>query len=336
MSKRVLKILLFFFIFFILIYFGIYFYAKSSPKLSIEGANGYYIYDSNGEMIKNSSRDWASLPNISQNLINATVSAEDKNFYHHHGFDILRIIRALMINVKNKSNTQGASTITQQLSKNLFLNFDKTWSRKMKEAFITMRLESHYNKDEILEGYLNTINYGGIFGIENASMYYFGKNSKDLSLAEASILAGIPKNPSKYSPLINFDESKKRQKIILNSMVKNKYITPSVAKDAYNESLTFKRGKDDDEEKMIMYYQDAVTDELKKIDSIPTSFLETGGLKIYTNFDKKAQKILEDSFNKNITNENIEVASVIMEPKTGKIIALTRIRKWIYTIDNLY
>ena len=323
MSKKALKILLFFFIFFILIYFGIYFYAKVSPKLSIEGANGYYIYGSDGEIIKSSSRDWATISDISPNLLNATVSAEDKNFYHHHGFDILRIIRALMINVKNKSNSQGASTITQQLSKNLFLNFDKTWSRKMREAFITMRLESHYSKDDILEGYLNTINYGGIFGIENASMYYFGKSSDILSLGEASILAGIPKNPSKYSPLVNFDEAKKRQKIILNSMVKNKYITSDMAKNAYLEELTFKRGKDDDDEKMIMYYQDAVTQELSKIDSIPSSFLETGGLKIYTNFDKKAQKILEDSFNKNITNNNIEVASVIMEPNTGKIIALT-------------
>lgn len=323
MWKKALKILLFFFVFFILVYFGIYLYAKESAKLSIEGANGYYIYGSDGENIQSSSRDWASLSDISPNLINATVSTEDKNFYHHHGFDILRIMRALMINAKNKSNSQGASTITQQLSKNLFLNFDKTWSRKMREAFITMRLESHYSKDEILEGYLNTINYGGIFGIENASMYYFGKSSSDLSLGEASILAGIPKNPSKYSPLLNFDEAKKRQKIILNSMVKNKYITSDMALKAYEETFSFKGRQDDDDGGMSMYYQDAVRHELSSIDSIPSSFLETGGLKIYTNFDKKAQKIIEDSFNKNITNNSIEVASVIMDPSTGKIIALT-------------
>ena len=239
------------------------------------------------------------------------------------GFDALRIMKALIINVKNHSNSQGASTITQQLSKNLFLNFDKTWSRKMKEALITIRLESHYSKDKILEGYLNTINYGGIFGIENASSYYFGKKSDSLSLAEATILAGIPKNPSKYSPLVNYNESKKRQRIILDSMVKNKYISKSEADKAYLENLNFKRDSGDDSLKMVMYYQDAVLKELSEISSIPSSFLETGGLKIYTNMNDKAQKILEDSFNKNVTNEEIEVAGALMEPKSGKILALT-------------
>ena len=111
-----------------------------------------------------------------------------KTFYKHHGFDFLRIIKALFVNLKSGENLQGASTITQQYSKNLFLEFDKTWDRKIKEAWITIRLESHYSKDDILEGYLNTINYGGIFGIENASKYYFNKSAKDLTLAEASML----------------------------------------------------------------------------------------------------------------------------------------------------
>ena len=322
-SKKGLKFFIFFSMIFLLIYFGIYWYAGKTDKLSIKGANGYFLYDINDEIYTTGSSEWTKLSDISSNLKNATISIEDKNFYNHQGFDFFRICKALMINVKNKSNSQGASTITQQLSKNLFLNFDKTWSRKMREAWITLRLETHYSKDKILEGYLNTINYGGIFGIENASNYYFGKKSSDLSLAEASILAGIPKNPSKYSPLTNFEEAKKRQKLILNSMVKNGYISSDEANKAYGEELIFKKGVDDSSLKMVMYYQDAVISELKKIKSIPSSFLQTGGLKIYTNLDNDVQKILEDSVNKNITNPDIEIASIIVEPNSGKILALT-------------
>ena len=322
-SKKGLKFFIFFFVTFLLLYFGIYWYAGKTDKLSIKGANGYFLYDINDEVYTTGSNEWAKLSDISSNLKNATISIEDKNFYKHQGFDIFRIVKALMINLKSKSNSQGASTITQQLSKNLFLNFDKTWSRMMKEAWITLRLETHYSKDKILEGYLNTINYGGIFGIEDASNYYFGKKSSDLSLAEASILAGIPKNPSKYSPLTNFEEAKKRQKLILNSMVKNGYISSSEGDNAYNEELIFKKGIDDNGLKMVMYYQDAVISELKNIKSIPSSFLQTGGLKIYTNLDNNVQRILEDSANKNISNPDIELSSVIVEPGTGKILALT-------------
>ncbi|MBR3199155.1 MAG: penicillin-binding protein [Bacilli bacterium] len=320
--KRLFIFLLFFFLSLIITFFGIYLYAKTTTKLSIKGANGFYLYDSNNELYNGGSKEWVNLKNISENLIEATISAEDKNFYKHKGFDILRIMKAMMINVKNKSTSQGASTITQQLSKNLFLNFDKTWARKMKEAWITVRLESHYGKNEILEGYLNTINYGGIFGIENASNYYFGKNSSSLSLAEASILAGIPKNPSKYSPLINFSEAKKRQKMILDSMVKNNYINTFDADKAYNEELVFKRSENDNL-KMLMYYQDAVMDELSNISSIPSSFIQTGGLKIYTNLDIGLQKTLENCSDKNISNPNIELAGIIMDPESGRVLALT-------------
>lgn len=304
-------------------YFSIYLYAKKTPKLSIKGANGYYMYDIENKIYECGSEEWVTLNNISTDLKNATIASEDKNFYHHQGFDIKRIFKALFINVKNKSNSQGASTITQQLSKNLFLDFDKTWSRKIKEAFITIRLETHYSKDKILEGYLNTINYGGIFGIQNASNYYFGKNSKDLTLSEASILAGIPKNPTKYSPLINYEKSKERQKSILNAMVKNGYISKVEAEKAYEEKLKFAKDEKEDKQKMMMYYQDAVMDELSSIKSIPSSFIETGGLKIYTNLDTKVQKSLEESSNKNITNENIQLSAVVIEPKSGKVLALT-------------
>ena len=214
--RKKLLIIICIFLFFCASYLGIYLYAKMSPKLAIDGANGYYLYDNNEKLYTGTaSEDWIDLKQISPNLINATIAAEDKNFYKHQGFDFPRIIKALFINLKARENKQGASTITQQYTKNLFLDFNKTWKRKLKEAWLTIRLESHYTKDEILEGYLNTINYGGIFGIENASVYYFNKSAKDLTLAESTILAGIPKNPSTYSPLLNELKSKERQKLIV-------------------------------------------------------------------------------------------------------------------------
>ncbi|MDE5563851.1 MAG: transglycosylase domain-containing protein, partial [Oscillospiraceae bacterium] len=135
------------------------------------------------------SKEWIGLDDISEYLVNSTVYTEDKNFYKHFGFDFLRIGKAMMTNISNRSTSQGASTITQQYAKNLFLDFDKTWKRKWDEMWYTMRIEATYSKKEILEGYLNTINYGhGKYGIENASKYYFGKSAKDLNLAEASLL----------------------------------------------------------------------------------------------------------------------------------------------------
>ncbi|MBR3209779.1 MAG: PBP1A family penicillin-binding protein [Bacilli bacterium] len=324
MKKNWILILFILFLFSIFFSFGgVYLYAKMTPKLSIKGANGYFIYDNEDNSINSSSNDWVNLDDISTDLINSTISIEDKNFYKHFGFDFLRILKALLINVKNKSNSQGASTITQQLSKNLFLDFDKTWSRKVKEAFITLRLETHYSKDKILEGYLNTINYGGIFGIERASNYYFGKKASELDLAESSILAGIPKNPSKYSPLLNYNKAKERQKLILDSMVKNSYISSLEAEEAYNEELIFKRDDEENNSNMILYYQDAVLKELSSISSIPSSFIQTGGIKIYTNLDVKTQRILEECADRNITNSDIELASIIMDPNDGRVLALT-------------
>ncbi len=320
--KKIIKISGFFITLFIILYYGLYFYASTTNKLDINSASGYYIYDNNGELF-DGSNEWVKLDNISPYLINATISIEDKNFYKHKGFDFFRIIKSMYVNITNKKNLQGASTISQQLVKNLFLNFDKTWERKIKEAWLTVRLESQYDKDEILEGYLNTINYGGVYGIENASHYYFNKNSSELTLGEASILAGIPKSPSNYSPLTNEDKAKERQKLVLKSMVINGYISDSEMNNALNEELTYYGHSSKYELNTLLYYKDAVMKELDGINSIPTSFLETGGLKIYTNLDINAQNILEKSMKDNINIDNLEIASVMMNPNDGGIIALT-------------
>ncbi len=305
---------------------GSYLYVKMSPKLRINTANNLMLYDNKGEVFfqGSQSKEWVHLNDISDNVIKATINAEDKNFYKHHGFDFFRILKAGFINLKSGGNVQGASTITQQYAKNLFLTFDKTWKRKWDEMLYTMRIEANYSKDEILEGYLNTINYGhGKYGIENAAKFYFNKNAKDLDLAEASMLVGIPKAPSRFSPFNDLQAAKERQLIILNLMVKNEVISESERDKAYNENLVYV-GKDNDEEvSSIMYYQDAVTEELENLKDIPDSFNDSNGLKIYTNLNISMQKKLENTINEVIPADvNIETSVVMMNPSTGGIVAL--------------
>ncbi|MDD3392431.1 MAG: PBP1A family penicillin-binding protein [Bacilli bacterium] len=310
--------------FLIVAYAGIYLVAYLFPKLPIDTANNYYFYDNLENLYAgNSSKEWISLNEMSPYLVNATVAVEDKNFFEHNGFDFLRIIKSLFDNITSGETTQGASTITQQYAKNLFLDFDRTWERKIEEAWLTVRLEMHYSKEEILEGYLNTINYGGIFGIENASQYYFDKSASDLTLAEASMLAGIPKWPSAYSPLVDENAAKNRQWIILDAMVQNGYITEEEMEEAYNVELVYSGETSSNNLSTLMYYQDAVIEELQEIEAIPSSFLTTGGLKIYTNLDMEAQNILDASILENMKeNQEIQVASVVMDPNTGKVLAL--------------
>ncbi|MDE5587189.1 MAG: penicillin-binding protein, partial [Bacilli bacterium] len=324
--KIFFKICLFFFLLFVLAIGGVYLYIKSSPKLEIKSANAFLMYDANEELFfqGSGSQEWINLEDISEYLIKTTINTEDKHFYSHHGFDYLRILKAMYVNITSRSKSQGASTISQQYAKNLFLDFDKTWERKINEMWLTMNLEINYSKDEILEGYLNTINYGhGMYGIENAAKFYFDKSAKELDLAESAMLAGIPKSPSYYSPLVNFELAKSRQIAILNQLLKNKVISEQEYEQAKQEELVFVGEKSDVNVANIMYYQDAVMRELKEIKEIPSSYLETGGIRIYTNLDMRAQTILENSIKNNLTTDkDLQVSSVMMEPSSGKIIAL--------------
>ena len=320
--KKILIFLLLGISVFILFHVGLFVYCKLTPKMDINKAQSYYLYDNKGNLIFDDNDEWASLDNISSNLINATIYTEDKYFYKHVGFDYLRICKAIVNNIITRSKSEGASTITQQYARNLFLNFDKTWKRKIDEALLAFELETHYSKNEILEGYLNTINYGGVFGIENASKYYFNKSSKDLSLAEASMLAGIPQSPSNNNPLKNMDKAKKRQYVVLLCMKNNGVISEDELNEAYNTELVFENEKKDSEVKSLLYYRDAVISELNGISQVPNSLIETGGLKIYTTLDILAQEELEKSFNNYMSDKDIEGAGVMMEPSTGDVIAL--------------
>ena len=323
--KKIIKLSLLFIVIIFVIGFSFFGYTKLSAKIEIRNANNISLYDKNGNVFftGNGTNAWIDLDKISKYLIDATISTEDKNFYKHKGFDIPRILKAGWKNLTSGKKLEGASTISQQYVKNLFLDFDKTWKRKWNEMWITLNIELHYSKDEILEGYLNTINYGhGMYGIENASEFYFGKSANDLDLAEASILVGIPKSPANYSPIVNYELAKERQKMVLNSMEKNGYITKKEKDDAFSEELVIIGKRNNINLSTEMYYQDAVFKELEEI-NITKSFLDTGGLNIYTSFDIEAQRILEEKINSNLeNNQELQTNAIIADPNNGRIIAL--------------
>ncbi len=321
--KKIGKIIGIFILIIVIGMVGLYGYCYITPKMDINKSQSYYLYDNKEEMVFNNNNKWISLDKISPYLIDATISTEDKHFYHHIGFDYLRIAKALVTNIVSSSLSEGASTITQQYARNLFLNYDKTWERKIDEAMLAIELEVHYTKDEILEGYLNTINYGGIFGIENASWYYFNKSASDLTLAEASMLAGIPQAPAKLSPINNEENAKKRQNVVLELMVNNKKITENDKIVAYNTPLEYVGKTDDNDITSLLYYRDAVIEELNGIETIPSSLIKTGGLKIYTTLNKEAQVDLENAVKNNIKEgSELQLAGIMIDPNNGEVMAL--------------
>ena len=325
MKKRLFKYIVFIILFIIFFINGVYFYAKLQPKLDIKNVNSFYLYTKDNELYFQGSgeKEWINLSDISNNLIKTTINIEDKRFYSHHGVDALRVIKATFNNLKNNKIIEGASTITQQYAKNLYLNFDKTFSRKLNELWYTIQIETHYSKDEILEGYLNTINYGhGNYGIKNASNYYFNKEPIDLTLAESIILANIPKSPNNYSPINNYDLAKEKQEKTLKKFLEDNLITEKEYNEAINEEIVIYGKKEKINLTTLMYYQDAVFKELKTLKGIPSTYIESGGLKIYTNLDLAAQTILEENINKTIKNDKLQVNSVIIDPNDSKIIAL--------------
>lgn len=324
--RFLVKSFIFLFISFVVLLIGLYTYAYLSPKLDLKTSGSLYLYDNKNDLIYQGSRsnEWANLEDISDNLKNAVIAVEDKNFYNHHGFDYLRIAKAMLTNIKKKSIVQGASTISQQYIKNLYLDFDKTWKRKAEEAMLTLELEVHYDKDDILEGYLNTINYGqGNMGIVNASSYYFNKKPSELTLEEAIILAGIPKNPAGYNPVSNYEASLKRAWVVAKSMLNNGYIDEDTYNNLFKEKLEIFGQTKNNNLQMIMYYQEAVLNELSNIKKIPASLVNAGGLKIYTTLDLEEQTSLEKNILSNKVDDELQVASVIVDPKTGAVKALT-------------
>ena len=321
--KRIIKLIIIPIIIFITGHLAIYLYCLITPKIEINKSQPYYLYDNNEMLVSQTEDDWVTLENISPHLIEATINTEDKYFYKHIGFDYLRIAKAMITNIINRDKSEGASTITQQYARNLFLNFEKTWKRKLDEALLACELEMHYTKDEILEGYLNTINYGGVYGIEAASKYYFNKSAKDLNISEASMLAGIPQSPNNYSPVKNYNLAKERQKIVLLMMKNNNAITEKEYSIAVNSILQIYGKEEKKNLTSINYFRDSVLEELKSLSQIPSSIIETGGLKIYTTLDTSAQEDLENAVYSYIEDDTkLQTAAIMMDPNTGGVIAM--------------
>lgn len=312
----------------IIAFIGIFIYAKilGPPPLSVGQSTLFLSHDGTviGESHNGEKRYWATLDEISPDLVHAAISIEDRSFYQHNGFDYKRIAGAALADLKAMAKVQGASTISQQYARNLFLAHDKTWKRKLNEAFFTIRLEMNYSKDEILEGYLNTIYYGnGAYGVQAASQYYFGKDADQITLAEASMLAGIPKGPSIYSPLVSPERAENRQKIILREMEEAGYITENEAAAAASEKLTYTGKHLHTRTEIAPYFQDAVRTALKTQLNLDERTIETGGLKVYTTLDLKQQKIAEETVSNIISaDSDIQTGLVSMNPKNGYVKAM--------------
>ncbi|MBB5324041.1 1A family penicillin-binding protein [Anoxybacillus tepidamans] len=299
---------------------------EGAPPLAVPQTTVFYADDGTkiGESDNGQKRYWVSLHDMAPSVIEATVAVEDKKFFEHHGFDMKRIIAAIIADVKAMRKVQGASTITQQYARNLFLTLDKTWMRKLQEALYTIRLEVNYSKQDILEGYLNTIYYGhGAYGIEAAANYYFGKSAKQLTLSEASMLAGIPKGPSYYSPFIDEKRAKARQKTVLLSMVESGYISKKEAEQAYEAPLVYSRDHEVAKKQIAPYFQDVVKQVLRTKLGLNERTIEMGGLRVYTSLDPKMQTIAEQQIRQTIGPASaIQVALVAMDPRTGEVKAL--------------
>lgn len=312
-----------FIILFIIFFVSFYIYSKrlnyTIPKnINIE------FYDCNGELFltmnNENKNNYVSINEINPYLIKAFISIEDKSFYNHKGINPFRILGALISNIKNKKIVQGASTITQQYARNLFLTNNKNFKRKIDEIMIAINLETKYSKDEILEGYLNSIYFDhGIYGIEDASNFYFNKHAKDLTLLEAVTLASIPKGPIYYSPIKNPENNLKRRNLILEEMFNDGYIDYNLKEKTKNEKLNLYGKLNSTDKNKSPYFQDIVIQELNNLD-IPYSIL-SNGVKIYTTLDLKLNKIIQKSIEKYYPSEsNLELALYAMDPKTGNVL----------------
>lgn len=299
------------------------------------------IYDKNNnvvDVLEVDSRDAVKLEDVSPYVKEAFMAIEDKKFYSHHGLHFKGIIRAVLTNFLKGKATQGGSSITQQLAKNAFLTPERTFSRKVKEAILTYQIERTYTKDEILERYLNEIYFGsGSYGIKNAADQYFRKDPKDLNIAEAALLAGIPNRPTKYDPNRSLENALHRQQIILKEMFEDGRIT----KEEYEEALAYKFELENEENvKNVPKNTSIIYNRRPKkaynnpeLTTIVENYLAeiyddeqiyTSGLKIYTTIDLDYQKVARDTFNAYpyFKNKDINGAMVTLDPFTGGIISI--------------
>lgn len=288
------------------------------------------FYDINGNVIyttlSEERRVPVSIDKIPKHVQQAFIAIEDNRFYEHSGIDYRGTARALVSTLSGRE-VQGGSTITQQLAKNAFLTQERSIIRKIKEAFIAKELEHKYTKDEILTMYLNQIYFGqGAYGIESASLYYFGKHVQNLDIAEAATLAAIPKSPNYYNPFENPKESKNRQELVIDQMVKYGFISVDSAAKAKAKKMVYSTSHKQ-QNNPRGYFFDMISQ--KVIAEVGADALYKGGLKIYTTLDmdmqlaaEKAMRHLPNYYtdSKKLTQPQMALAAV--DPKTGYVKAM--------------
>lgn len=303
---------------------------KSAVSTKIYDRNGILLYT----IYKDINRTPISLSDIPAQVRLSTLAIEDAEFYSHPGFSIRGIIRALYKNIKNGQIT-GGSTITQQLVKNTLLSPEKTLIRKIKEVVLAIRVEKSFSKDQILEMYLNEVGYGGTaYGVQEGARLYFGKDVQDLTLAEAAILAGIPKSPTQYSPFGSHPENAQiRQKEVLHLMQINGYISTQQEDEAKNQDIKYSQNKVDIKAPHFVMY---VRDLLEK--KYGVEMVTQGGLDVITSLDYDIQKLTEQAVSTeveklgklNVTNG----AAVVLNPQTGEILAMVGSKDYFDTNND--
>lgn len=316
--KKILKIFLFLIpvvIFFIIIDFH---FTKISSTDDISNLVKIKMYDSKNELFYEINNlheaTYIELENISDNIIKTIIEIEDKRFYKHSGFDIYRIFKAMFHNLKG-DNIIGASTITQQYVKNIYLSNEKSLKRKLNELYFAIKLEGIYEKDEILEGYLNTIYFNhGVYGIYDASKYYFNKEPKDITLKEAAILTAIIKSPTNYSPILNPDKNKERSLLILDTLLKNNVITTSDYKTALSDEPIITKTRYQKYDSTVLFYKDLVLSEFKN------TALKGHNFDIYTYFDNDINHYINDYISANPIMSDL---GIIILDSNGNIVSST-------------
>ncbi len=318
--------------FLLLLFSTVIFFATQIPSpqdlTNREVAQATKIYDRNGELLydiyQNQNRTPIKLEDIPEHVKQATIAIEDKDFYQHSGFSMAGITRSIFDLIFHR-RVEGGSTLTQQLIKNALLSGERTITRKFKEFILAIQVERVYSKDQILEMYLNEIPYGGTaYGIEAAANLYFGKSAKDLNLAEASLLAGLPQRPSVYSPYGSKPElAKVRQEAVLRRMVEDGYISEEQADQAKEALLTYRTAQNEVGFKaphFVLYVKE------KLIEQFGDVLVEQGGLKVTTALDyslqAEAQKIVKEEVEKLKSSKVGNASSVVLDAKTGQILAL--------------
>ena len=276
----------------ITIFFSITKDVKLDKNKLIDYGNVITVCDCNQDPISNASIDAKKksvcINDLNKHTINAFIASEDRRFYEHNGLNWGRMFKALAKNLASRSFKEGASTISQQLIKNTHLSNEKTIERKLKEIKLTLELEKSFDKDQILEMYLNTIYFGhNCYGLQSASNFYFGKNAENLSLNESAVLVGLLSSPNNYSPINNLEKSTKRRNLVLNAMKICGYIDETTYKKEISAPITLlnfeKRRANSD-------YVDCV---LEEIEDLGLNFYDLRGAKIITYMNQTEQRVLD-------------------------------------------